>query len=273
MFHLYIFLIQADWVGTFFCGLSFLCALVLVNVIPDEIFGNSNDSTMIPLISGMDSQHEHTDSVLREYYHLPKLFHILCVTLVFLYGTVVPFNTIANDFLIKKYSTDTKTAGFIMSLPDLISSFLVPVFGTVADLVGYRISLLFACSVMLTISHLSLGLTDLAPIPFFIMLGVAYAMYGVIIWPSIGMVIIREENRIEQNTQQRKKLVGFAFGVSSSLLNTMLTVLPIIVANVIVASSYIYVELLFALIGFLGVIACCWAYQEDFKTGSLLQLK
>lgn len=46
---------------------------------------------------------------------LPASFWILCLICMLLYGTVIPFNTTASDFLISKwYHGDIEMAGLVM---------------------------------------------------------------------------------------------------------------------------------------------------------------
>lgn len=45
----------------------------------------------------------------------PRSFWLICIICILLYGTVVPFNNIASDFLMSKwYPNDTETAGIVM---------------------------------------------------------------------------------------------------------------------------------------------------------------
>ncbi len=57
----------------------------------------------------------------------PVTYWLLCLICVSLYGTVIPFNNIAQDFLQSKYGLSNESAGVVMSVPDTISAFLVPV--------------------------------------------------------------------------------------------------------------------------------------------------
>jgi nitrate/nitrite transporter NarK len=165
----------AVWAGTFSCYISLLSALILVLFL--NIQDNADEETT-PLL------HEHEQQAFEFNEHpgmslLPRSFWMVCSMCIVLYGTVVPFNTIASDFLISKYyPNDIAMAGFVMSIPDFLSSIVVPVFGFIVDNYGQRITWLFICSFLIALSHSFLALTTITPIPFFVMLGVAYAIYG-----------------------------------------------------------------------------------------------
>jgi hypothetical protein len=116
-----------------------------------------------------------------------------------------------------------------------------------------------------------LGLTSFVPIPSFILLGLSYAIYGVVIWPSVATVAQQEEERL-LCAGVETKLLGTAFGVSTSCLNTALTILPLIAASIRVEyKSFVYLELFFAGLAATAVGFCGLLYVQDFKDGGVLQ--
>ncbi|KAF9897155.1 hypothetical protein BX616_006087, partial [Lobosporangium transversale] len=123
----------------------------------------------------------------------PSSFWLLCAMTVLLYSTVVPFNNVASDFLQSKwYPNNPRKATTIMSIPDTIGAFLGPCLGIIVDRYGRRASILIASTIVLVIVHTTLGFTMINPIFAFSLLGIAYAMYGVAIWPSFACVITSE---------------------------------------------------------------------------------
>jgi hypothetical protein len=74
-------------------------------------------------------------------------------------------------------------------------------------------------------------------------LGLGYAICGVVLWPSIATAVQQEENR-------KVKLLGTAIGFSISALNTALTIIPLIAAQIRIAGkSFVPVELFYSSIG------------------------
>jgi hypothetical protein len=120
----------------------------------------------------------------------PSTFWLLCVLTVLLYGTVVPFNNVASDFLQSKwYPGNPRRATAVMGIPDTLGAILVPGFGIVVDRYGGRASALIASAFIMVIVHLTLGFTMLSPVYAFTLLGIAYSVYGVALWPSIAWYV------------------------------------------------------------------------------------
>lgn len=109
-----------------------------------------------------------------------------------------------------------------------MSAILVPFCGVIVDMYGGRASFLVLCSLLIMAVHLTLGLTMINPVYPLIFLGLSYSMYGVAIWPSIATIVEHEELKLAQKYAVPPKLVGTAFGISTSMLNTALTIFPII---------------------------------------------
>jgi hypothetical protein len=119
------------------------------------------------------------------------------------------------------------------------------------------------------------------PIPSFIFLGLSYAIYGVVIWPSVAIgniiranniVAQHEEDLIKMNNGPEIKLVGTAFGISTASLNMSLTILPIISAYTRVRfNSFTHVEIFFASLAAVAAFFCSVLYYNDMKNESCLQ--
>ena len=153
-----------------------------------------------------------------------------------------------------------------------MSAVLVPICGVIIDFYGGRASFLVICSLIIMAVHLTLGLTTLNPIIPLIFLGLSYSMYGVAIWPSIATVVEYEEKNYLAKFGRSPKLVGTAFGISTSALNTALTIFPIISAGIRVdGGSFTPVELFFASLAFCGGIASCILWWVDSQSDSILQ--
>ena len=115
----------AVWCGTITCFVSFIAVLILIGILASnsslidrsEDANNANTSTVADIANESTSllNHPKPASLFQDISRLPKTFWILCTICILLYGTVVPFNTIASDFLMSKwYPGDTQMAGFVM---------------------------------------------------------------------------------------------------------------------------------------------------------------
>ena len=111
----------AVWCGTMSCYISTLAVLVLTFILRanhQRMNQNGQDDELEPLINqtvlGSAEKSSFTSPIM-SISKLPYSFWLLCAICISLYGTVVPFNTIASDFLMSKwYPGDTEMAGFVM---------------------------------------------------------------------------------------------------------------------------------------------------------------
>ncbi|KAJ3300072.1 hypothetical protein HK104_004794 [Borealophlyctis nickersoniae] len=215
----------------------------------------------------------------------PYAFWLVCLICILLYGTVVPFNNIASDFLMSKwYPGDTQTAGTVMSIPDTMSALLVPACGIFVDRYGHRASLLILCSLVIAAVHLTLGLTMINPVFPLILLGLSYSIYGVAIWPSIATIIQHEEDLIRERQaavsdsedgelMDDPRLLGTAYGLSTSALNTALTIMPLMAARIrVVGGSFLPVELFFVGLALAGAVASIVLWVVDLRNGGILEV-
>ncbi|KAF9188068.1 hypothetical protein BGZ51_000862 [Haplosporangium sp. Z 767] len=191
----------------------------------------------------------------------PLSFWLICALIVLLYGTVVPFNNIASDFLQSKwFPGNPRKAAALMGIPDTLGAVLVPGFGLLVDRYGRRASTLIWSALTMVIVHMTLGFTPLNPIFAFTLLGIAYSMYGVALWPSIACVVTNELH------------LGKAYGISSSFLNISLTVVPFIVATIrVVGESFIPVEMFFVSMGLCGIAVGFMLKGIDRRDGGALE--
>ncbi|KAF9389254.1 hypothetical protein CPC16_005924 [Podila verticillata] len=180
----------------------------------------------------------------------PLTFWLLCALTVLLYGTVVPFNNIASDFLQSKwYPGNPRKATAVMGIPDTLGAVLVPAFGIVVDRYGGRASTLIVSAFIMIIVHSTLAFTTLSPIYAFTLLGIAYT------------IVVTSELHL-----------GKGYGISSSFLNISLTLVPPIVATIRVNSEdFLPVEIFFISMGICGVIVGFVLKQIDYRDGGALE--
>ncbi|KNE67917.1 hypothetical protein AMAG_12633 [Allomyces macrogynus ATCC 38327] len=211
---------------------------------------------------------------------LPASFYVLCLVCIFLYGTVVPFNAVASEFLQAKwFPGDPTTAGMVMSTPDSVSAVLVPIMGFLIDKYGRRCSSMIVCAVLIALAHAALAFlpaTDMHPLAALLPLGVAYSLYGTAMWPSIACLV------------HDASLVGTAYGIATAALNASLTLVPVAVAAILISSSsstapadgevpppplarYVAVETFFASLAVAGFIAALTLFVMDMRRGGFLE--
>ncbi|KAJ3159906.1 hypothetical protein HDU86_001170 [Geranomyces michiganensis] len=223
----------AVWTASGFCLLSFASAVLLSRVCDDV--GRT--------VAGEERAVERGRiwAAVKDY---PKEFWMLGSVLCGLYATVIPFNTIHAGFLnVKYYPDNAQKAAQLTSIPDTLGVIFVPLVGHLTDKYGRRVQTIVLCAALITATHLFLGLGPavISPIPALAVLGCAYAML-LTFWPCVALVVGDERS-------------GLAFGITTSILNISLTLVPPIVATLISGdSTYTSAEILFAACG--GLAGC-----------------
>ncbi|KAI8903264.1 major facilitator superfamily domain-containing protein [Gorgonomyces haynaldii] len=212
----------ATWTGFGFCLLSMVCACFLARW--NTKFTKKKKSV--------------------EEGSFPVGFVFLNGIIVFLYATMIPFNTIHAAFLQSKwYPNDPQTAGQIMAIPDTLSALLVPFVGTLVDTFGHRIKWLIASgSIMLTVHLYFAFATPQSPQPFVFLclLGIAYS-FLITCWSIIPLLV--------------EKRTGTGFGIATTSLNISLVVFPIAVGYLQYDHTYLLVELFFVCMSLLGTLS------------------
>ncbi len=104
-------------IGTLMCVLSFIAAILLIGLISATEDKKENELAGEALLEKYpaNSQNLTQASFSVDFLFLPSSFWLLCVLCILLYGTVVPFNATASDFLMSKwFPGDIETAGIVM---------------------------------------------------------------------------------------------------------------------------------------------------------------
>lgn len=170
---------------------------------------------------------------------LGTMFWIITLLCLTLYGAVLPFNYIASGFLTETYFKDMNKieaqnkAGVYMSVPFFISAFMVPMYGSIIDKYGQRAYLSLLASMVGLLCFTMFYYCP--PLLALIILGLTYSMFASVIWPAISLVV-------------KKNLVGFAYGVTTSIQNAGLALFPIIVAAIYSQSKSYFTTLSFFII-------------------------
>jgi len=172
----------------------------------------------------------------------------------------------ANDLLHTMFGMANSTVGLYLMLIYLIAALITPMIGKFCDKYGHRGSLILfpLCLFMVGLLVLSFYPSDIPSEATFFPLfcvGLFYAGYAAILWPSIPLVV-------------DAKILGTAFGILTSLGNLNLSLSPLIFGAIKGGTEY--KEGYFWAIFFImmqGVIAlfCAAAVKVvDFRNGGVL---
>lgn len=209
----------------------------------------------------------------------PSFWYVtfLCTTF---YSAIFPFTALSTDFFVTKWGiakvaeTDGgfiyqvlnnffhmfSTAGGITSIIIFASMMLAPFAGHLVDKIGRRATLMIVGSLIMIPSHALMGLTKINPVFPMLALGAAFVLVPAAMWPSIPL-IVKEER------------VGTAFGLMTAIQNIGLALFPFL--NGILrdtTKTYTASLLMFASLGFLGLLFAILLKRSDAKEGGALEL-
>ncbi|KAJ3007589.1 hypothetical protein HKX48_009044 [Thoreauomyces humboldtii] len=233
--------VTAVYTALGFCAMSFLCACALaVTSDPSEINAGGVERGGSGSGGGSGNGSGETMTRWRRIWMTvkgyPKAFWLLAACMCLLYATMIPFNTIHAGFLTEKfYPDDPEKAAQLTSIPDTLSAILTPVSGHLTDRYGLRITALASCGCIIAVVHVYLALipSSGSPIPALAALGAAYALL-LTFWPCVALLVGDEAS-------------GFAFGMTTAILNVSLTIVPGVVAILVDQDrTYTVTELAFA---------------------------
>ncbi len=201
---------------------------------------------------------------------------LLCVTF---YSAIFPFTNLSTDFFVDKWGIAryaeasggflTKvfnnllhmfsTAGGISSIIIFASMILAPFAGRMVDKIGKRATLMIIGSLLMIPSHLVMGITRIYPVLPMIVLGAAFVLVPAAMWPSVPLIV-------------RKERVGTAFGLMTAIQLIGLGLFPFL--NGIlrdITQSYTSSMLMFASLGFFGLIFAILLKKADAREGGKLE--
>lgn len=259
----------AFWFGFTLLLLSVLCSVTifLIDYKSVNYLRTLDHKQARPLLERTETQVKDAEGIkFSDIKHFSKGFWLITFSCVIVYGCILPFNNIAQSFLIEKvycaplgnccpdgpahcdhFNDSTEQAGRIMGIPFIISAFSAPFLGGLVDKIGNRALFITCSSALLIAVHLSLWLMPentpwIAYIPL-VLQGCAYSVYAAALWPSIPFVV--EEHHI-----------GTAYGLATAVQNIGLASFPIIVAGIYhLVGSYANVEPFFATLGVIGTLS------------------
>lgn len=193
-----------------------------------------------------------------------KSFIYICLLCVTFYSAVFPFQAYCPDLLHNKFGLSLSWSGTLSSVITWGTIVFTPLFGSFVDRRGKRASLMIMGSVLLIVSHLTLGLTYVSPYVAMFVLGIAFSLVPAAMWPSVAMIV------------EEKKL-GTAYGVMASIQNLGLWGFPILAGYLLDVTNrgvspesgqldYTWTILMFAVLGLCGLVFAFLLKNADAKS-------
>jgi MFS family permease len=182
-------------------------------------------------------------------------FALVCIIAFCFYGSLIPFNNIASDFLqYKYYAQDPHTAAYVMSIPDTLAIFLVPFLGSIVDRYGHKVKFLILGGICMCFGHYLLAFTSESPKLALWFNGIANSTL-MVLWPWIP-------NLVEE------PYWGSAYGIVTVCTNAAFTFVPFAIAHSLNSDpTYQSSEVLFIVLTGIGTLFCLllarWNQQDN----------
>ncbi|MCK4236059.1 MAG: MFS transporter, partial [Candidatus Krumholzibacteria bacterium] len=183
---------------------------------------------------------------------------ILCVTF---YSAIFPFTAHAPRFLQMKFGLSAATGGAYTSLVMMGSMVFTPLFGLLVDRKGRRGTIMILGSLLIVPAHLVLGLTMMHPAVPFTLLGISFSLVPAAMWPAVPILI-------------RERYLGTAYGLIGWIQNIGLAAFPWLAGRLVDFSGgdYTYMQIMFASLGFVGLLFSLLLLRADRTRGTGLEL-
>ena len=201
---------------------------------------------------------------------------LLCVTF---YSAIFPYTDLSTDFFAAKWGiarvAETSggflikvfnnflhmfnTAPGISSIIIFASMIFAPFAGRLVDKIGRRASLMIFGSLIMIPCHTMMGVTHINPVFPMIALGAAFVLVPAAMWPSIPLIV-------------RKERVGTGFGLMTAVQNIGLAVFPLLNGLLRdITKTYTASMLMFASLGFVGLVFAVLLKRADARAGGVLE--
>ncbi len=199
--------------------------------------------------------------VVKDVWQLSSAFWFICFLCLTFYSAIFPFTNHAPRFLQMKFGLSAAMGGQYTSYIMAASMVFTPLLGLLVDKIGHRGRIMIIGSVLLVPAHLLLGLTFLHPAFSFIILGISFSLVPAALWPAVPILV-------------KEKLLGTAFGLIAWIQMIGLFVFPWLAGKIVDLSgdTYTNMELMFASLGFLGVLFSLLLLNANKKQNLGLEL-
>lgn len=174
----------------------------------------------------------------------------------------MPFNFISTSFFIHSWYGGIVTeealhkAGEAMGLPFLICSITVPFIGVTVDKYGKRAYVMVTSAVVALFAFLLFIFFN--PIYGLILFGLSFSIFASVVWPAITLVVPIQ-------------FIGLALGLTTSMQNTSVSLLPLVVAYIFSATkSYPQTLLFFIFTSSLAIFISIVIFTMDRKYDNVL---
>lgn len=245
----------AVWIGFISCAWSFVCSIFTV-IIDIKCHGHHKKQSLDhPFIDNPNTNRFAPLELIKNTLYIISTYHpafwLVCIVCFTYYGALVPFNNIASDLLRRKwYGDDTFKTGLVMSIPDTVAIFLVPIIGSFVDRFGHKVTIMTIGGMLMTIGHFIIGTTTIEPIFPLCFNGIANSTL-LVLWPCIPLLV-------------EEIYWASAYGILTMCINASYTFIPFGVAALTTMDpTYYAVEMYFVILTFFGTFTSVVLARSD----------
>lgn len=160
----------------------------------------------------------------------PLAAWLLFFICLFFYICVLTFYTVASDIMQhtgEEFASTTAT--LFLAVPNFVSIFCSPMFGSLVDEKGRALNLILSASCMMVLGHLAFlfmanGTIKMNPIFIMLWIGVAYALGAACIWPILALAI-------------EPHMKGTGYGTMTAVQNMGLALFPFVIGQLQTADA------------------------------------
>jgi MFS family permease len=191
----------------------------------------------------MVSEGEEEKFVIRDIFKFGPAFWFISALCVTFYSAMFPFLAHAPRLLQMKFEMTAARGGFYVSVATMATMLCTPLFGLFVDKKGKRGIVMILGSLLLFPAHLLLGLTGVHPIVPFILMGISFSLVPAALWPAVPILV-------------RENYLGSAYGIIGWIQNIGLAAFPWLAGRLVdyAGGDYTYMQIMFASLGFFGLI-------------------
>ncbi|KND04207.1 uncharacterized protein SPPG_01640 [Spizellomyces punctatus DAOM BR117] len=238
-------------------------SIMYIEILPDvpenSSFSHPAETEQQGYIDSIDDQTA-SPPFLQTLPALPLPFWILTTAMICFYGATIGLINVSSDFIHGQIRVAPGFVGLIMCLPDLVSTLLVPVVGGWFGDFGLKrrwavvsgVGIVFVGVFMAWSETIGEGVGVVLGLT---VVGICYAVYSSLFWPTIALLLPTPH-------------LPTAYSLATSLLNTGLTIFPLIIGEFVGAdpsytSTVIFLALVTGLGGLVGAIGFCFVGEEE----------
>ncbi|MBU8921853.1 MAG: MFS transporter [Bacteroidales bacterium] len=236
------------WAGTAVMFVTFLLFLVYLAMDKKGVSAGEDSEEQVGMMK-----------ILKEVRNFGPSFWLVSLLCVTFYSAMFPFLSHAPRLLQKQFSMSATQAGWYTAMASGSTMIFTPIFGFLVDKFGKRGTLMMLGSLLLFPAHLLLGLTNIHPAVPFIILGISFSLVPAALWPAVPILV-------------KENYLGTAYGMIGWIQNAGLTLFPWLAGIVVDRNGYFPMQIMFASLGFVGLISAFILLKTDKRLGTGLQL-